>query len=55
VTKDERPAALTGEIHPLHRQVLALYLDQLDRLEGQISELESSLAYALRPHQPEVT
>ena len=54
VSKEQLQAALSGEIHPLHRKVLGLYLDQLELLDRQISELESSLAYALRDHQPEV-
>lgn len=53
-TKEELRDALTGQLRPLHRQVLSLYLKRLELIESQMATLEKSIAEALRSHQEAV-
>ena len=46
--------ALTGTPQPVHRQLLALYLDRYDVLVQQIQQLDRLIAEALRQHQEAV-
>lgn len=50
-SKEELCDALTGQLRPLHRQLLSLYLERLDLIESQMATLEKSIAEALQPHQ----
>jgi transposase len=43
--------ALNGQVGPLHRQILSLYLDRLDLIESQVAKLEKMIAEAMRVHQ----
>ena len=53
-SKEELRDALTGQLRPLHRQLLSLYLERLDLIESQMDTLEKSIAEALRSHQEAV-
>jgi transposase len=53
-TDEELRDALHGQPLPLHRKLLTLYLQRLDLIEGQIAELESMIAEALKAHQDAV-
>jgi transposase len=53
-TKEELRDALTGQLRPLHRQLLSLYLRRLDLIESQMATLERTIAEALRSHQEAV-
>ena len=46
--------ALSGQVGPLHRQVLSLYLDRLDLIESQVAKLEMMIANAMRAHEDAV-
>jgi transposase len=50
-TDEELRDALNGQPLPLHRKLLTLYLQRLDLIEGQIAELESMIAEAMRAHE----
>jgi transposase len=52
--KEELRDALTGQVRPLHRQLLSLYLERLELIESQMGILEKSIAEALRSHQEAV-
>lgn len=54
-SKDELIDALSGQPHPLHRQLLKLYLERVDLIETQMAALEKSVAEALHAHQEAVT
>lgn len=47
----ELQQALSGQLHPVHRQVLQLQLQRLHLLEKQIAALEAAIAKTLRAHQ----
>jgi transposase len=53
-TDEELRDALNGQPLPLHRKLLTLYLQRLDLIEGQIAELESMIAEAMKAHQDAV-
>jgi transposase len=53
-TEKQLVDALSGSPQPVHRQLLALYLDRHQMLVGQIAKLDSMIAEALRPHQEAV-
>jgi transposase len=53
-TKEELQDALGGQLRPLHRQLLSLYLERLDLIESQMEILEKSIAQALQIHQDAV-
>jgi transposase len=53
-SKEELRDALSGQLRPLHRQLLSLYLERLDLIEAQMDTLEKSIAEALRSHQEAV-
>lgn len=53
-SKEELRDALTGQLRPLHRQLLSLYLERLDLIESQMFALEKSIAEALQSHQEAV-
>ena len=42
------------DLHPVYRRLLALTLDELDVIEGQIQQLDAELAQLLRSHQDAV-
>ena len=42
--------ALSGQVHPRHRQVLALYLARLELIEAQGNQLEQLIAEAMTVH-----
>jgi len=42
--------ALSGQVSPRHRQVLALYLARLELIEAQVAELEQLIAEAMTVH-----
>ncbi len=46
--------ALTGHPQPMHQQLLALYLQQLELIDQQIAQLRGMIAEALQPHQEAV-
>ena len=46
--------ALTGRPQPMHRQMLALQLERLQLIEGQIAKLNGLIARAMKPHQDAV-
>ena len=46
--------ALTGRVHPLHREMLALQLQRLQLIDQQIVELNGLIAQAMTPHQDAV-
>jgi len=48
------PSQLVKRIRPLHRKLLKLYLERLNLIEGQIAELESMIAEAMKAHQDAV-
>jgi transposase len=54
-SKEELQDALSGQLQPLHRQLLSLYLDRLDLIESQMATLENSIAAALQAHHQAVT
>jgi len=54
-SKEELKDALTGQVGPLHRKLLSLYLERLDLIESQMASLEQSIAEALQSHQDAVT
>jgi transposase len=43
--------ALSGQVGPLHRQVLSLYLDRLDLIESQVAKLEKMISDAMKAHE----
>src|SRR5437660_11802398 len=53
-TGEELRDALNGQLHPLHRKVLMLYLQRLDLIEAQIAELEGMIAEAMKAHKDAV-
>jgi transposase len=52
--KEELQDALSGQLQPLHRQLLSLYLERLDLIESQMAILEKTIAQALQAHQEAV-
>lgn len=53
-SKDELQDALSGELQPLHRQLLSLFLARLELIESQMETLEKSIAQALNSHEEAV-
>ena len=53
-SKEELRDALTGQLRPLHRQLLSLYLDRLNLIESQMATLEKTIAEALQAHHEAV-
>jgi transposase len=53
-SKEELRDALSGQLQPLHRQLLSLYLERLHLIESQMDVLEKSIAQALQAHQDAV-
>jgi transposase len=53
-TDEELRDALNGQPLPLHRKLLTLYRQRLDLIEGQVAELESRIAEAMKAHQDAV-
>ena len=47
--------ALSGQVSPRHRQVLALYLARLELIEAQVRQLEQLIAEAMAAHQAAIT
>jgi transposase len=47
--------ALSGQVHPLHRQILGLYLARLELIESQMAQLEQLIAEALQGHAEAIT
>jgi transposase len=54
-SKEELRDALTGQVGPLHRELLSLFLKRLELIESQMATLEKSIAVALQSHQDAVT
>ena len=46
--------ALTGRPQPMHREMLALQLERLQLIDGQIEKLNGLIAQAMKPHQETV-
>src|SRR5271157_5045886 len=46
--------ALTGSPQPMHREMLALQLERLQLIDGQIAKLNGMIAQAMRPYQETV-
>jgi transposase len=46
--------ALTGRAQPMHRQMLALQLERLQLMDGQLAKLNGLIAQAMKPHQDAV-
>jgi len=46
--------ALTGSPQPLHREMLALQLERLQLIDGQIAKLNRMIAQAMKPYQETV-
>jgi transposase len=53
-TEEQLVEALTGRLHPMHGQMLALQLERLRLLDEQIAKLNSLIAQAMKPHQDAV-
>jgi transposase len=53
-TEEQRVDALTGRVQPMHREMLALQLKQLQLIEQQIAELNGMIAQAMKSHQDAV-
>ena len=53
-TEEQLVEALNGRSHPMHRQMLALYLERLQLLDEQIAKLNSLIAQAMKPYQDSV-
>jgi transposase len=53
-SKAELRDALSGQPHPMHRQLLSLYLARLDLIESQMAVLENSISQAMKAHQEAV-
>jgi len=47
--------ALNGQMHEQHRVLLRLFLDRLDLVERQMTELAKVIAEAMQAHQPAIT
>jgi transposase len=50
-SKEQLADALSGQLAPMQQIVLKLYLQQIEYIEKQISDLDEALAGALAPHQ----
>jgi hypothetical protein len=50
-TEEQLVDALTGRVHPLHREMLALQMKRLQLIDQQIVELNRLIAQAMKPHQ----
>jgi transposase len=50
-TEEQLVDALTGRVHPLHREMLALQLQRLQLIDQQIGELNGLIAQAMKPHK----
>jgi transposase len=53
-TEEQVGDALTGRVQPLHREMLALQLEGLQLIDGQIAKLNGLIAQAMKPHQEAV-
>jgi transposase len=53
-SEEQLVEALTGRLHPMHQQMLALELERLRLLDEQIAKLNSLIAQAMKPHQDTV-
>jgi transposase len=53
-TEEQLVDALTGRVHPLHREMLAFQLQRLQLIDQQIVELNGLIAQAMKPHQDAV-
>ena len=53
-TEEQLVDALTGRVHPLHREILALQLQRLQLIDQPIVELNRLIAQAMKPHQDAV-
>jgi len=53
-TEEQLVDALSGRVHPLHREMLALQLQRLQLIEQQMVELNGLIAQAMKPHQDAV-
>lgn len=53
-SKEALRDALSGQLQPLHRQLLSLFLERLDLIESQMATLETAIAQALHGHQDAV-
>ena len=51
VSQEELTDALSGQVGPLHRQVLSLYLSRLNLIESQIATLERMISEAMKAHE----
>jgi transposase len=50
-TDNELMDALNGQLYPLHRNLLKLYLQRVDLIEAQIANLDSMIAEAMKAHE----
>jgi transposase len=53
-TEEQLIDALTGRPQPMHREMLALQLERLQLMDGQIAKLNGLIAQAMKPHQDAV-
>lgn len=53
-SKQELEDALTGHLEPMHRRMLALYLERLELLDRQILQLDQMAAEAMQRYQAAV-
>jgi transposase len=53
-TEEQLVDTLTGRVHPLHREMLALQLQRLQLIDQQMVELNGLIAQAMKPHQDAV-
>jgi transposase len=51
VSRDGLMGALRGSLHPMHRQLLGLFLDRLDLLEEQMELVTKQISQAMDLHQ----
>jgi transposase len=50
-TDSELMDALSGQIQPVHRNLLTLYLRRLDLIEAQMAKLENMIAEVMKVHE----
>jgi transposase len=53
-TEEQLIDALTGRPQPMYREMLALQLERLQLMDGQIAKLNGLIAQAMKPHQDAV-
>ncbi|MBI4875257.1 MAG: IS110 family transposase [Acidobacteria bacterium] len=50
-SEEQVRAALSGQLHPVHRRLLKLSLERVEQIDQQLAELELDLGQAMQAHQ----